>query len=176
LHKAYPSNKASLAAKTGKPQDWPTPEAIPGLKDRASGETVRKTCIHCHMVRENMMRTKWEEKRLTREDIYVYPTPQRIGLTIDIDDGLKVKSVVDGSVAAKAGLAAGDQFRSLNGQPLISMADIQWVLHNAPVESSLAVVVERDGKPVEKTMQLSGDWKESDIAWRASSWTGLRQA
>jgi len=42
-------------------------------------------------------------------------------------------------------------------------------------ESSLAVVVERDGKPVEKTMQLSGDWKESDIAWRASSWTGLRQ-
>jgi S1-C subfamily serine protease len=38
----------------------------------------------------------------------------------------------------------------------------------------LPVTVRRDGKLVTKTIRVSGDWKKADIAWRASSWYGLR--
>src|SRR6266542_3237496 len=175
LHQGYPGNKDQLAGKVGKDPDYRAPEEVPGLQDRAKGATTRQNCIHCHMVRENILRTKWKEKRLSPADLWVYPMPDNVGLTMDVDDGLLVKEVAAGSPAAKAGLAAGDELVTLNGQRLISLADIQWALHTAPEESQLAVVLRRDGKALDKTLALSGPWKESDISWRASSWFGLRQ-
>jgi S1-C subfamily serine protease len=94
---------------------------------------------------------------------------------MDTDDGLLVKAVAPGSAAAQAGLAPGDELVRMNGQALISLADIQWVLHTSPDESKLSVTLRRAGKMVDQTVVLSGNWKESDIGWRASSWYGLRQ-
>jgi hypothetical protein len=175
LHKGYPGNKAQLAGNIGKEPEYPVPERIPGLQDRVKGPTTKQTCIHCHMVREYALRDKWQQKRLSAADLWVFPMPDNLGLTMDIDDGLRVKKVVPGSLAAKAGLAAGDELLTLNGQPLTSMADIQWVLHNTPADAKLAVKLRRDGQTHDKVVVLSGKWKESDIAWRASSWYGLRQ-
>jgi hypothetical protein len=175
LHKSYPGNKAQLAGKIGKEPDYRVPEEIPSLKDRAKGETVRQTCIHCHMIKDHTIRTKWLEKRLTPADLWVYPMPETIGLTLDVDDGLRVNFVTADSAAAKAGLAVGDELIALNGQPLVSTADVQWVLHTSPNEAHVAVKLQRNGKVLEKTVDLKGSWKESDIAWRVSSWYGLRQ-
>lgn len=175
VHKGYPGNKAQLAGKIGKEPEYPVPERIPGLGDRAKGATTRKTCIHCHMVREYLLRAKWQQRKLTPEDLNVYPLPDNIGLKMDLNDGLLVQAVTPGSPAARAGLAAGDELLTLNGQPLLSLADIQWVLHTSPAKTQLAVTLKRKGQTVEKTVALSGNWKESDIAWRASSWYGLRQ-
>jgi serine protease Do len=52
---------------------------------------------------------------------------------------------------------------------------VQWVLHQALGDTRLAAVIERGDRQHEKTIVLGGDWKKSDIAWRASSWYGLRQ-
>jgi type II secretory pathway component PulC len=52
---------------------------------------------------------------------------------------------------------------------------VQWVLHTIPEETKLTATIRRGGKTLEKTIVLSGNWKESDVAWRASSWYGLRQ-
>jgi hypothetical protein len=175
LHKAYPGNKESLVGKTGKPPEYQRPEDIPGLQERAQGPTTRQTCIHCHMVKEFAMRAKWQDNRLSPTDLWVYPMPDQIGLTIDSQDGRRVRSVKDGSPAAKAELSAGDELLSLNRQPLVSLADIQWVLHNSPNDSSLEVSLRRNGQVLNKTLELKGNWKQSDIAWRASSWYGLRQ-
>ena len=175
LHKGYPANKQALAGKLATSADYERPEQIPGLQDRAKGETTKQNCIHCHMVREYALRAKWEEGRLKPADLWVYPMPQRIGLTLDVDDGLRVKEVAPHSPAAAAGIAAGDELVSLNKQPLVSTADVQWVLHTSPNETKLPVTVTRDGKTVEKQIVLSGEWKKADIAWRASSWYGLRQ-
>jgi hypothetical protein len=60
--------------------------------------------------------------------------------------------------------------------PLLSQADIQWALHRAPVETELTVKLQRGGQNLEKTLALSGKWKESDLGWRESSWFGLRHA
>ena len=175
LHKAYPANKAELAGKSGKSAEYDTPTEIPGLTDKPAKATARQQCIHCHMVKEYALRAKWEAGQLSAADLYVYPMPERIGLTLDTDDGLKVKSVRTGSPAAVAGIASGDVLQSLGGQPLVSTADVQWVLHQAATDAELAAQVQRGGKTLERALKLSGDWKKADIAWRASSWYGLRQ-
>jgi serine protease Do len=175
LHENYPDNRRQLAGKRGKPAEYDRPIEIPGLKDRPVRATARNNCVHCHMVKDFALRAKWEEGRLTAEDLWVYPMPQQVGMTMDDVQGVLVKSVEAGSPAAKAGIEAGDELVSISGQPLISLADIQWVLHNAPTNGELPVVVKRDGATQEKSLSLSGDWKKSDIAWRPSSWYGLRQ-
>jgi serine protease Do len=175
LHRGYPANKDRLAGKIGKGPENPVPEKIPGLERRAKGPTTRQTCIHCHMIREYTLRAKWERGRLTPADLWAYPMPDNLGLTLDREDGLRVKAVAAGSPAAAAGLAAGDDLVALDGQPLVSLADVQWVLHTAPAEGRLAVTLRRGGRTLEKTVALGGRWKESDLAWRASAWYGLRQ-
>ena len=163
LHKGYPGNKDRLAGKRGPEPEYAAAEKIPGL--------AKAECIHCHNVRDYPLRLKWQEKKLTAADLYVYPLPENIGLRMDVDDGLKVKAVLKDSPAARA----GDGLVALNGQPLISQADIQWVLHNAPAEAKLAATLTRGQDTLQKTIALGGGWKESDLAWRESSWYGLRQ-
>jgi hypothetical protein len=174
LHRDYPANKPQLAGKVGKPAAYPVPERIPGLQDRPAKATVHNSCIHCHMVREHQLRAKWEQGKLTRDDLFVFPLPENAGLRIDVQDGLRVRSVIGGSAAEKAGIQPGDDLRTLGGQPLISMADIQWVLHTSPNQASIPATWLRDGKEMAGTLELSGNWKETDLAWRASSWLGLR--
>lgn len=171
----YPANKQQLAGKVPTTADYARPELIPGLQERAQGETTRKTCIHCHMVREYTLRAKWEAGQLKPADLWVYPMPQRVGLTLDVEDGLRVKAVSPGSPAAQAGIEPEDELVLLAGQPLISTADVQWVLHTSPVEARLPVTFRRTGKLQSGELQLAGDWKQADISWRASSWYGLRQ-
>src|SRR5690606_35491190 len=147
--------------------EYRTPREIPGLEGKPVRAATRQDCIHCHMVKEYALRAKWEQGRLSEEDLWVYPMPERIGLTMDVDDGLLIEAVEEGSPADKAGLAVGDELVSLAGQPLISLADIQWALHTAPTEARPPVTVRRQGQTLKKTIALSGDWKKSDISWRA---------
>lgn len=176
LHQGYPANKEILAAKKGKTPDYPVPEKTPGLEERGQGETTRQKCIHCHMVKEFALRAKWEAGKLSPADLWVYPMPERLGFTLDLDDGLIVKSVAEGSPVGRAGLVAGDILVNAGYQPLISTADVQWVLHNSPVGSRLSVTIRRGNEMLVKSISLDGDWKEqANIAWRASSWYGLRQ-
>ncbi len=175
LHRGYPDNKAQLANKTGKPAEYARPELTPGLQDRPVKATERQQCIHCHMVKEFALRAKWEEGRLSRDDLFVFPMPQQIGLVIDDNDGRLVKRVIEGSPAAIAGLKAGDELLTVAAQPIISVADIQWALNSVPDKVKLPVTLRRGDRRIETTISLSGDWKKSDVAWRASSWYGLRQ-
>ena len=78
--------------------------------------------------------------------------------------------------AERAGIKAGDAIQSLAGQPLISIADVQWALHRAPPEGgTLKAEIQRGGKLVPVSLVLSDGWKRAgDITWRSSSW-GLRR-
>jgi hypothetical protein len=166
LHKGYPSNKAQLTGKRGPMPEYRVPKDIPRVE--------RRHCIECHQVRGNLLRHRWQEKRLTADDIWPHPLPENVGLRMDVDDGLRVKAVASGSPAERAGIRAGDELVSLDGQRLISQADIQWVLHRAPVESKVVAALKRGGNEQRQTIALSGSWKESDLSWRASTRPGLR--
>lgn len=185
LHAAYPKNKEQLAAKIGPKPLFPVPEKFPSLGKYSSAldyskENVVQSCIHCHQIGDaikDMYRKKKEP--LPEEVIFPYPHPKSLGLILDPKERATVKEVVAAkkqTPAEAAGFKAGDQITSLNGQPLLSLADVQWVLHNTPADGgSLKAEVIRDGKPVSLVLKLEKGWRQSDdISWRSSSW-GLRR-
>lgn len=182
LHKGYPGNKAVLAAKTGPKPAFDRPELIPALKDKYtsslnySGDVV-KSCIHCHQIGDGLRdfyRSKGEP--LPAHILNPYPHPKALGLILDPNRKATLKDVRDDSLAHKAGFKAGDNILTLNDQPLLSMADIQWVLHNVPAEGGKVVAsVERAGSRQNLTLTLPAGWRElDDISWRVSAW-GLRR-
>jgi serine protease Do len=171
LHRDYPANKNVLAAKRGLKPRFAAAEQIPGLQDRSRGPTTPASCIHCHMVGEKLRKLKYDDKHLGPADIWIYPLPENIGLKMEVDEGLRVESVMPDSPSRRGGIEPGDELITLNGQPLVSQADIQWVLHNVPVETTIAVALRRKGQVVQKQIELNETWKESDLSWRESSWS-----
>ncbi|MEX2187215.1 MAG: Trx7/PDZ domain-containing (seleno)protein [Pirellulales bacterium] len=184
LHKNYPDNKARLAGKQSKKTEFAVPEEMPELKGKYgakldyAGEVVR-SCIHCHQIRDAQRSVyRQQNKPLPLEVLYPFPLPETIGLRMNPDAAAEIADVAEGSIAARAGLQEGDNITSLAGQPLLSTADLQWVLHNAPESGELVAVVTgkvREGGRVpltdQTTLKLPQDWRErSDISWRVSTW------
>lgn len=74
-------------------------------------------------------------------------------------------------------MRAGDQILAVNEQPILSIADVQWVLHNAKEEDEIKVLVERDGGRRTIGVRLKPGWrKETELSWRATSWDLRRMA
>jgi len=89
---------------------------------------------------------------------------------VDADTGNVVQAVFPGSAAHRAGIHAGDEIVTINGQAILSIADIQWVLFNAEAGSTVEVSAVRHGDGRTALLDVSGDWTASDISWRASMW------
>jgi len=167
LHAAFPGNRPQFAAKQGVPGSPILADTMPFMRPFPGKQAVQN-CIHCHMVGEAEMTARTRAGTLTASDIWAFPLPENLGLRLDVDDGLLVKTVRTDSPAARLGLQPGDQLVSLGGQPLISQADIQWVLHHTPMEAKLSVGFRRDGQLLARSIDLAGNWKQSDMPWRES--------
>ncbi len=183
LHGQYPKNKAELAAKRGPAPEVASPEKFPKLSERYSAQVnfekeVAKSCIHCHQIGD-VQREKYLEQKQPLPDqvLYSYPHPKAQGLILDPKTKASVLRVESSSPAAEAGLQPGDKILKLSGQPLLSMADVQWVLHHAAAEgATLPVLVEHGGQTKELTLKLPKGWRQrEDISWRSTTWA-LRRA
>jgi serine protease Do len=177
IHRGYPANKAGLAGKQGGPLPFKRPVDIPSLAAKYKPELdwegqVVQSCIHCHQVGEALRQeARASKKTLPLEMIYPWPNPEAVGIVLAADHVARVESVAAGSVAEKSGLKAGDDLVSLAGQPLISVADVSWVLHQAPQAGALPVSLTRDGRPTKLNWELPGGWRErTDISRRVSIW------
>ncbi len=182
-HAEYPLNKATFAGKVGAPSKYKVPEEMPLLQVKYKSELdyqgkVAQSCIHCHQIRDTERRMLREANQpLPEKVLFPYPMPDVLGMQLDPRELATIKQVAAGSAAAKAGLAAGDKLVTLDGQSLLSIADVQWVLHNAAAPTELPVVVERAGKQVKLTLPLAKDWRRADeISWRPTSWELRRMA
>jgi len=176
LHADYPENRHLLAAKRGEPRDIKTPEEYPSLAEYGpeldyEGDVVR-SCLHCHQVRDAERRMLREAGRpLPDQMLYPYPLPTVVGLRMDPRGRATIASVDVDTPAAAAGFQERDELLGLGGQPLLSIADIQWVLHNAGDEVSLAAVVRRGLSEVTLRLELAPGWRRrSDISWRPTTW------
>ena len=183
LHKGYPKNKGLLAGKQPLPMTVRRPEQYPSLAGKYKPTLdyegkVAASCLHCHQVREaERLGYRTENKPIPDQSLYPWPMPNVIGLALDAKEKAKVTAVEPGSVAARAGFEAGDAILSLNGQPIISIADVQWVLHHAAAPTSLKTVVGRGSGNVDLIIALPEDWRlKNDIAWRATTWDLRRMA
>jgi hypothetical protein len=183
LHHGYPANKASLAAKQGAPMEFKTPLAIPGLAGRYQVELdwkgrVVPSCLHCHQIGEALRMYYHEQKKTIPADLlYPWPAPETVGLTLAPDQIAHVESVAPGSIGSKAGLQPGDDLQSLDGQPLISIADVSWVLNRAPTTGELPAIVRRAQSTEYLKLVLPADWRlKSDVSKRVGAWSIRRMA
>lgn len=182
LHQRYPQVKAQLAAKRGGPPDFPVPESFPTLKGKYGPQldyegNVVRSCIHCHQIGD-AQREYYRSRggAIPEQVLFPFPHPKAIGLTLNPRTRAHVERVEPATPAAQAGIAAGDEILELAGQPLLSIADIQWVLHHAsPEGATLTAKVKRGVEERELSLVLPAGWRRrDDLSWRASSW-GLRR-
>jgi hypothetical protein len=163
--------EAALAAYRRDGPGTPRPaEREQNTVDRLAGtkRLPEKACVHCHQVydfrREELQKAgKWR-----RENVWVYPQPENIGLTLDLDGGHLIAKVADGSAASRLGLRAGDRVTRVGDVPAVSFADVQYGLHRAPVSGEIAVAWLRDGREQTGRLPLADGWRKTDISWRWS--------
>lgn len=177
IHGGYPANKALLTGKQGRDFPYRHPIEMPTLKGKYledlnwSGKVV-KSCVHCHQIGDAQRlekRTKREKMPLNL--IYPHPAPDTIGLKMSHESETKVAGVLAGSPAANAGASAGDEIKSINGQIIVSAADIAWALHHAPDAGALTVVIQRDGTDRTLSFSLPTQWRmDADIFRRVGTW------
>lgn len=182
LHKGYPANKSSFVAKTGPAPRFNRPEEYPSLKGRyqptLDAAKPVQSCMHCHQALEaerKMFRAA--RQPIPDEFLYTWPMPDVVGLSLDPKEKARVRRVAPGSSAEKDGFKAGDEIVTLGGQPIISIADVQFVMQFAKAPASLKAEVSRAGKKTALNLTLTEGWrKQSDIGWRPSSWDVRRMA
>lgn len=176
LHKDYPNNRQLFEGKRGSTPRFKSVREIAPLKkqlaSKGHGDSAQQDegCIHCHMVYEGIHDVEYSEGTFKQEMIWVYPMPENIGLVMDVDEGTKVKYILPNSFAEKSGLEGGDVIHKLNGQIILSQADIQWVLHWLPTPGTIEVHYFRDKKLYYTTLTVEGNWRKRDISWRGSMW------
>ena len=174
IHVDYsPANEAlknNLSGKTGPPMIWKNANSLPALqKWRKRTDTLSYSrvngndCIHCH----NFLTGRLESLRkfnipISDRLIWCYPMPDVLGLTLDPKYRATVRAVGSGSEAEQAGFEAGDKILSMNKQPIISTADVQWVLHHAPEGGEISVGVDRGGMPLEMKLAVPRGWRRRD--------------
>lgn len=178
LHARWPESRESLRAKTGPAPLFSTPEKFPTLRERYTGKLdysgqVAKSCIHCHQIGDAVRDHYRSGSQAVPDDIISpYPHPKSIGMILNPDERAELRQVTSDSPAAMAGLQEGDQLLTMNDQPLLSTADIQWVLNSVPAAGgTVQTVVSRNGTPVTLNLTLQNRWRELDqIDWRVSAW------
>ncbi len=177
LHRTFEKTKATLAGKMGRPAEVAKPELFPTLAGKYEstlnyGPNVARSCIHCHQVGD-AIREFYRSKTGTipTEWIFPYPNPKILGLQFDPKTATTLRQVKSSSPASMAGFKAGDRVSKLNGQPLVSVADIQWILHQIQGTGRLDFEVQRGDKVIALTLELAEGWREQDdISWRVTSW------
>ena len=159
---------------------WPQPEKIPtlarnemmktpfrGFSDKPHLRAHGVGCIHCHMVQSaEIMSLRELGEIIPDRKIWPYPMPWTIGLHMEPKSRSTVKRVVGGSVADSAGLRGGDSLIQLDGQTILSTADIQWVLHHADSEAEIPIQYRREGEVKEGTLKLPQNWRQKLGDWR----------
>lgn len=125
-------------------------------------------CLHCHHAGYYLRKEEFMVGWLSKDRVWGFPLPDNIGLTLDTDRNTLVKE--SEGFAAKAGIRPGDRVVSVDGQRVVTPADVTWIL-NGFKGGMLRVGVDRDGKNQTFSMELRGDeWRKTDITWRQSWW------
>ena len=157
MHGALDAHKTDSAKK---PAEW-TRRTADSIKAVPEPIKSGKNCMHCHMVWGFERRDAPISKEAAQE---LYPLPENLGITMDVDDPNVVKSVE--GAAKKAGVAPGDRVTAINGARVLSSADIAFALHTLPKGGEIKIEI--GGKSV--VVVPEGDWRKRDISWRSTMW------
>ena len=147
---------------------------IPNFRRRHATRRQEGKCVHCHEIFPALRRDALEKKTWEPDDIWVWPSPERIGLFLDPADQTLVRSVVEGSPVAKTEIRPGDRIVSHAGRRLLTIADLQEILDRAPKgKNRLTLRVRRGAEERDAGISLPAGWKVGTpltFSWRASKW------
>ena len=178
LHRRYSEapekTQPELAGKQPQHKEvWKKAQDIPMLKKRKlaipfSGRpNTHMSCIHCHMIPNHELWSMYNRKKpIPDSKIWPFPLTNAIGMAMNPKERATVQRVIDGTLAAEAGLVAGDEIRRFDGQAILSTADLQWVLHTAENPDQLSIDIERDGQAQSLSLQLEKGWRQRLFDWR----------
>lgn len=125
-------------------------------------------CLHCHHAGYYLRQEEFSVGRIRKDTVWAYPLPDNIGLELNVDRNTVVTQ--SGGSAAKAGVQPGDRILTVDGQRVVTPADITWALHNFK-GGTLRLTADRAGKTESFSMALKGaDWRKTNISWRQSWW------
>ena len=159
------SMQSALDRHRNEKPDKPAPRKPMFAEDYpAAAKRPDNACIHCHHVHEFRRAALQREGKWSLDDVWIYPLPENIGLTLDSDQGNRAVNVQPKSPAAKLGIKANDVIRRINGRPIASVMDVQYALHRMPKVGTLTI--EWDGK--KGSHVLENGWRKTDVSWRWS--------
>ena len=148
-----------------------TPRDIPLLKANHRG------CVRCHIAREYQLLQAFHDKTFTRRELFRFPPPETLGVTLDREHGHRVKSVEPKSVADTAGVQPGDLVTSVDNVPVHSEYDIRFALdrttETARIGRPIAWTIQRNSansttRTVNVSLTPKPGWWVFDIGWRMS--------
>lgn len=125
-------------------------------------------CIHCHHVYDFRRQARQSAGLWRKDELWVYPMPENLGLSLSPERGNEVRAVTPGSAADRAGLRAGDLLGRINDLPAASFADVQYALHRAPASGAISVHWQRQGRTRTAMLELPEGWRKTDLSWRWS--------
>jgi hypothetical protein len=134
----------------------------------AARRLPEKACIHCHQVYDLRRESLQALGKWSLQELWVYPLPENVGLTLEIDRGDRVAHVAADSPAGRLGLRKGDRLTSLNGIPVASFGDVQYALHRAPAAGGVPITWQREGQARRGELVLAEGWRKTDLSWRWS--------
>jgi hypothetical protein len=164
MHRALARHRA------GQPADSPVRNGRSRTVEdfSAASRLSRTACVHCHQVYDLRRESLEAAGKWRLDEVWVYPMPENVGMTLAVDDGDRLARVKAGSAADKAGLRQGDRLLSVNGHPVASFADVQYALHRAPARGKLGVTWARGTTALKGQLVLPEGWRRTDVSWRWS--------
>lgn len=165
----YAAEKA-LAQHKARAGEKPPSRGKPVFVENFAAAKARKRqeCIHCHQVNEFRRADEKAAGTWSRDSLWVYPLPENVGITLEIDRGDVVQAIASNSPAAKAGIKTGDLVTKLNGYPVASFADAQYALHKGPKCGTISIEWKRGGDAMTGKLDVAEGWRKTNITWRSS--------
>jgi membrane-associated protease RseP (regulator of RpoE activity) len=118
----------------------PVPPSPPTPRPRRAPRVRRRLLLPCPSICST-------RPRAGRLGIVTEDLDTQLAEYFGVKEGVLVKSVTDDSVAAKAGLKAGDVITSINGRKVYDTSDITRALDRTESDGQLTIEVTRDKKP-----------------------------
>jgi serine protease Do len=139
------------------------------VEDYAAARRLpERACLHCHHVYDFRREALQAAGRWKLDEVWVYPEPANVGLTLSLERGDEVVGIAPDSAAERLGLRKGDRLRTVNDRSIASIADVQYALHVAPAAGDVPITWRRGDRALSGKLALAPGWRKTDVSWRWS--------